>query len=498
MGTMTIPSESVYATYALRTVERSVVKELSSAQDTLMERAGQAGAWHVQRLYPLARHVVVVVGPGNNGGDGLISARVLREAGLAVTLLAPRGAPATLAARAAVMAFGESLGGATLDALKTADVIVDALLGIGLNRDVEPDLAAVICAMNEATCPVLSLDVPSGLDADTGHVRGVAVRADHTLSFLGLKTGFYLCLGPAYTGQIVLASLDIPDAHWRDVPAGLARITPRAVQSLLPRRERMLHKTLAGRVLVVAGGPGMPGAARLTGEACLRAGAGRVVVATAAVHAPAISMGCPELIVMGITQPHEVLPLLAEADVIVMGPGLGRSVWATQLLSVLWTAPQPLIVDADALNALAVTGHRRSNWCLTPHAGEAARLLGCSARAIQEERLQSVNALVTRYGGVVVLKGPSTLIAAEELSVPMVCERGNPGMATAGMGDVLCGVIAAIAAQQALPAESLAQSAAVGVEVHARAADMAAGTLERGLIARDVIAHLRVCVNPAC
>jgi NAD(P)H-hydrate epimerase len=209
-------------------------------------------------------------------------------------------------------------------------------------------------------------------------------------------------------------------------------------------------------------------------------------------------MGCPELIVMGITQPHEVLPLLAEADVIVMGPGLGRSVWATQLLSVLWTAPQPLIVDADALNALAVTGHRRSNWCLTPHAGEAARLLGCSARAIQEERLQSVNALVTRYGGVVVLKGPSTLIAAEELSVPMVCERGNPGMATAGMGDVLCGVIAAIAAQQALPAESLAQSAAVGVEVHARAADMAAGTLERGLIARDVIAHLRVCVNPAC
>ena len=495
---MTIPSEWIHNTSALRAVERAVAKELSGAHDTLMERAGQAGAAHVKRLYPLARHVVIVVGPGNNGGDGLISARVLREAGLAVTVLAPRGAPVTLAARAAVMAFGESLGGATLDTLKTADVIVDALLGIGLNRDVEPDLAAVIRAMNEATCPVLSWDVPSGLDADTGHVCGVAVRADHTLSFLGLKTGFYLGQGPAYTGHIVLASLDIPDAYWRDVPAGLARITPHAVQSLLPRRERMLHKTLAGRVLVVAGGPGMPGAARLTGEACLRAGAGRVVIATAAVHAPVISIGCPELIVIGITEPQELLPLLAEADVIVMGPGLGRSAWATQLLSLLWAAPQPLIVDADALNALAVTGHRRSNWCLTPHAGEAARLLGCSASAIQEKRLQSVSQLVVRYGGVAVLKGPSTLIAAEGLSVPLVCERGNPGMATAGMGDVLCGVIAAIAAQQAHPAQTLALSAAIGVDVHARASDVAAGNLERGLISRDVIAHLRACVNPSC
>jgi NAD(P)H-hydrate epimerase len=239
----------------------------------------------------------------------------------------------------------------------------------------------------------------------------------------------------------------------------------------------------------------MPGAARLAGEAALRSGAGLVTVATWPAHAAALAIGRPELICLPVETPRDLAAALAAADVVAVGPGLGTGDWARGLLEAAFASTKPLVVDADALNGLARAPTRRATWCLTPHPGEAGRLLGTDAASVQRDRFGAVRALVGRYGGVAVLKGAGTLVAAEGGPVRL-CTRGNPGMAVAGMGDVLTGVIAALAAQQATPGSDLAAAAAVGVEVHARAGDRAARRGERGLLASDVLIELPACVNP--
>jgi NAD(P)H-hydrate epimerase len=256
-----------------------------------------------------------------------------------------------------------------------------------------------------------------------------------------------------------------------------------------------------GRVLLVGGGEGMPGAIRLAGEAALRAGAGLVTVATWPAHAAAIAMARPELICIGCPDAATLAPLLEAADVVAVGPGLGRSPWAEALATATFASDRPLVADADALNLLAAAPRRRSAWCLTPHPGEAARLLGTTNEAVQADRLAAARRLAERYGAIAVLKGAGTLVAAPD-ATPWLCDRGNPGMAAAGMGDVLTGIVAALAAQRLgqagreSPDAALELAAAVGVLVHATAGDLAARGGERGIVASDLVGQLPQCVNP--
>jgi NAD(P)H-hydrate epimerase len=488
----------VYSSADVRAADRHAIDELGIPGYVLMARAGEAALGAIRAQWPLGRRLAIVCGRGNNGGDGYVVARFARAAGLDARLYAPLGPPATSDAERACadwLAAGGTVEPWGADAPSGADVVVDGLFGTGLRRPLEPEAAAVVAALNGCGRPVVALDLPSGLEADSGWPLGAAVRARLTVTFVGPKPGLFLGAGPEYAGRVVCDDLDVPPSAFAGRRPALRRVAEPDLRAALPRRPRTTHKGDNGRVLVVGGGEGMPGAARLAGEAALRAGAGLVTVATWPAHSAAIAAGRPELICVGCPDAAALAPLLAQADVVAIGPGLGRGPWAAALVHAAFESDRPLVVDADALNLLAQRPRTRAGWCLTPHPGEAARLLDCETAAVQADRLASVRALAERFGGVAVLKGAGTLVATAD-GVPWVCDRGNPGMAAAGMGDVLTGVIAAIAAQQPVPADALEPAAAVGVLVHAAAGDLAARGGERGILASDLIAHLPQCVNP--
>jgi NAD(P)H-hydrate epimerase len=375
--------------------------------------------------------------------------------------------------------------------LATGDVIVDAIFGTGLARDASGLAAECIAAINAAGRAVVAVDVPSGLHADTGHVLGCAVRADLTVTFIGRKLGCHLAAGPDHTGEIVFDDLGVPLATYDDTHPALRLLDASVVTTALPRRERTAHKGRHGHVLVIGGAAGMGGAVRLAGEAALRAGAGLVTVAAHPQSLQALTAR-PELMSVALGNAPDLEHALERATVIALGPGLGQSPWSMEVLRAALAAGKPLIVDADALNLLAAVPQRRDDWVLTPHPGEAARLLGVTAAGVQDDRRAAARELQARYGGTVVLKGAGSIVQCAD-GMGWLCDRGNPGMAVAGMGDVLTGVVAGIAAQ----CSDLAPAARAGVYVHAVAGDRAAGVAgERGLLASDVIDQLRACVNP--
>jgi len=506
-STVTQLPTSVYSASTVRALERAAMAYALPGA-TLMARAA-AGAFRVLRAeWPTVQRVLVLCGPGNNGGDGVELALLARAAGFVVVVCAPCGLPVSGEARAAWARWSAQGGMLTAWSpalLDQTELVVDALLGIGLARPIEGDLRALIESLNarsQATLaaralPVLSLDIPSGLDADTGEVLGVAVNATATVSFLALKSGLFLGAAIDRVGTIWADGLRVPDTLLSACTPVLRRVVSADRDALLPARARSSHKGRQGRVLIIGGSAGMAGAALLAGLSALRAGAGRVVVATIPAHAVAMTMAQPELMVMGVEQVADLLPALEAADVVAIGPGLGQSAWARALLSACCASAKPLVVDADALNLLALQPMTRAHWCLTPHPAEAARLLSISTEAVQADRLSAVRHLQERYGGVAVLKGAGTLIASEG-DIPQVCDRGNPGMAIAGMGDVLTGIIAGIVAQQNEPIKCLASAAAVGVWVHATAGDRAAQSYQRGLLASEVIAQIPFSVNGTC
>jgi NAD(P)H-hydrate epimerase len=379
----------------------------------------------------------------------------------------------------------------TAELLGAGELIVDALLGTGMRGGVREDLAQVIRAINTQKLPVFSLDVPSGLDADTGAAAGEAVRAEATVTFAGLKTGLFVGDGPELSGSVFFDDLELTATQPAGFAPALTRIVETEIHEALPRRARAANKGDFGRVLIVGGGAGMPGAVRLAGEACLRTGAGLVTVAVASENVAAIAAGRPELICLALESEQVLIEAMQRAQVIAIGPGLGRTSWASRALTAVLGSDRPLVVDADALNLLAAEGVTpRDNWILTPHPGEAGRLLGVSAQEVQRDRIGALARLTARCHGTVVLKGAGTLVGAIGRT-PGLCERGNPGMASAGMGDVLTGAIAAILAQCGDPW----RAARVGVLVHALAGDAAARAGERGLLAGDVARELQRCVN---
>jgi len=484
----------LYRAAEVRELDRIAIEVFSIPGFDLMTRAGEAAFAVLQVRWPGARRIVVVCGGGNNGGDGFVVARLARAKGLDVSvgLLASveslKG-DAQLAYESMVV-VGVEPQVITSELLADADVIVDALLGTGLDREVEGALRDAIVAMNVSSAPVFAIDIPSGLNADSGAVMGVAVNAAATISFIGLKQGMLTGDGPAHCGDILFDDLDIPLATYDKVAVAAERIEYDDLSALLPRRPRTAHKGDCGHVLVIGGAPGMSGAVRMAGEAALRCGAGLVTIATAAEHAATINQARPELMVHGVNDASDLRPLIKNADVIAIGPGLGQSKWGMAMLDAVLSCDVPLVVDADALNLLAIEPHMRDDWVLTPHPGEAARLLNVLTDEVQAERFSAIDKLQCQYGGVVVLKGSGTLVLDQDGSVSL-CDSGNPGMASGGMGDVLTGVIGALIAQGL----ELAAAAKLGVCLHANAADRASVAGERGLLASDLMPHLRKLVN---
>ena len=490
----TLPA-NVYSVASVREIDRVAIEDHGIPGYTLMSRAGAAALRAARRRFPGTKRWQVICGAGNNGGDGYVVARLAANDGIGVSVLGLVD-PASLSgdAAAAYEDFVAEGGVVTpwageLDG--EADLLVDAILGSGLERDVGGKFAEAVSAINEHAANVLALDIPTGIHGDTGKVLGAAVAADLTVTFVGLKAGLFLDSAADFRGELMYDDLDIPDACRAAVSPVFRRIDDSLLQRMLPPRPRASHKGDFGHVLVIGGGNGMPGAARLCGEAALRAGAGKVSIATAPAHAAILTATRPELMSHAVAAPADLLPLLEKADVLAFGPGLGRSAWARALFEVVAADSRPAVWDADALNLLAESPDRAALRIITPHPGEAGVLLGRSTADVQSDRIEAVLALQDRFAGVAVLKGAGTLISVGS-EMPSMCTSGNPGMAAAGMGDVLTGIIAALLAQGL----SIGQAAMAGVESHARAGDSAASRGERGLVASDLIAELRAVINP--
>ncbi|MGI9258005.1 MAG: NAD(P)H-hydrate dehydratase [Gammaproteobacteria bacterium] len=494
---MTELPEEIYSVQQVRELDLGAIDRLDISGYELMCRAGEAAFSVLESRWPSTPALTIFCGAGNNAGDGYVLARLVAEAGQEARVIAVTS-PDQLsgAAETAWEAYRDT--GRTVETfsheMSIGDgVVVDALLGTGLVRDLSGVYLDAVTSINAADLPVLSLDIPTGLDADSGLVMGAAVHADVTVSFVGLKAGLFLGAAPDYCGQLVFAGLEIPAEVYASHPPILKLLTTATLREALPPRLPSAHKGSNGSLLLVGGGPGMPGAIRLAAEAALRAGAGLVRVATHSESAIPIVAGRPEIICRSVNKPIELEPLLEQSDAVVLGPGLGTSGWGEQLAERALDSDLAVIVDADGLNWLAEHPRQRNNWVLTPHPGEAARLAGCSTAEIQAGRLAAAKGLADQFSATVVLKGAGTIVATPNDAQPSLCDRGNAGMATAGMGDVLAGIIGAIAVQSG----DLPLSARAGVLLHALAGDASVTTGERGLIASDLMPHIRRLANPA-
>ncbi|MDQ3228266.1 MAG: NAD(P)H-hydrate dehydratase, partial [Pseudomonadota bacterium] len=475
------PSYNLYDRQALRLIESSATHALGGDAFELMRRAGQAAWRYLLQHWPDARCIVVVCGPGNNGGDGYVLARLAHESGRAVNVVhLPEQAPRSELALRACREHASSGGRVELfqGELRNADLIVDALFGIGMTRAPDADAAALIVAINRHAAPVLSLDVPSGIDSDSGRIFPHAVNADRTLQFIAAHRGLQTGAALDHVGKLAHVTLDIPQEVLDGVQPSARLVDARHLSAWLPPRPHGSHKGRFGHVLCVGGDAGMGGAIALCAEAALRTGAGLVSIATHPSNAAAVLSRRPEAMVSGVDSSHDAQHAMDAATVIAIGPGLGLSAWAQALLSSVMAAAKPLVIDADALNLLAKSPLALNDAILTPHPGETARLLDLSAQEIQNDRFAAADALAKRFNCTVVLKGAGTIISSPG-EIPCVIAAGNPGMASGGMGDVLTGVIAALRAQGL----EAFDAACCGALLHALAGDAAAAAGgQRGMI----------------
>ena len=473
----------------------------------LMRSAGEAAFAHLRRLWPAASRFAVLCGTGNNGGDGWVVARLIHEAGLKCDayLLGDQGRVRG-PAREAFEAWQAATGLEPRDAETFCDqdasacsyeVLIDALVGIGFKGGARESFDRLVEGVNLLRRPVLSLDVPSGLDTDTGAMISSVISATVTLTFIALKPGLLTGRARNIVGDLLLEPLGT-------VPVLLEQVEPTAIclpsslpDSLAQLRARAAHKGDCGHVLVVGGNTGMGGAAILAAGAALRGGAGLVTLATRAQHVVASLVRHPEVMAIDIDS-TDLLPSLCErASAIVVGPGLGQDAWALACMRFVLESDIPAVFDADAINLLAgqngFTDTQRLR-ILTPHPGEAARLAGCSVAMIESDRVGWAARLAQNWASAVVLKGAGSVVDSGEAGrVPRICVSGNPGMATGGMGDVLAGLLGALLAQ----GYSLSDVVEGGVYAHAAAADIAWEEHGIGLTAGDVLSHLGRVLTPA-
>lgn len=450
----------LYSVDQIRALEALATASFNITEAQLMQRAGVAAFHLLQNKFPQAKNIFVFCGKGNNGGDGYVLAHLAYLANLNVNIrcvgqlddlteVSRSNYLECKEARIDIKAFDES-------EKFEADVIVDALLGIGIKGEVKESFKSAIEIINNSDADVLSIDVASGLDADHGVILGTAVKADFTSTFIGYKKGLVTGEACAVSGTIHCDDLGIPAKAFNQVQTDIKLLIPEELnQNLLPPRPKDAHKGDFGHVLVIGGEHGMAGAARMAAEAAARTGAGLVSVATHPEHLDVITAARPELMCHGVESPKDLAPLLERATVIVIGPGLGTGKWGSALLDAALKTVHPKVIDADGLNLLAKNPRKSNNWVLTPHPGEAKRLIG---KNIQSDRYKAASDIQKQYGGVCVLSG----------------------------------VIAAFIAQGV----AIDRAAELGVLVHAVAADQAAYQGgEKGLLALDVVDAIRAVVN---
>jgi hydroxyethylthiazole kinase-like uncharacterized protein yjeF len=452
----------IYTTADIRRIEQA------AGSLPLMERAGAAAAeLAAQIASEHSKDILVLAGPGNNGGDARIAADLLTQRFFRVHL---------------VKRLEE------LPKDKNWSLVIDGLFGIGLTRPIDGDYAKLVEYANRQPCPVLALDVPSGIQSDTGQVLGVAVRATHTITFIALKPGLLTLDGPDHCGEIRVADLGL--AVRELLPPGGWVARPEPFKSVLQPRPRNFHKGMAGSLGIVGGAAGMTGAALLAGRAALKLGAGRVYAGLLEAHAIQVDMGAPELM---IRHPDDVLGL--DLDAVLAGPGLGAGERGATLVGAALASDIPCVLDADALNLMAedddlgeACERRRAETLLTPHPAEAARLLGTSVAAVQANRLAAAQQLSKSFNAHVVLKGNGSVLAARD-GHWFINATGNPGMASAGMGDVLAGMLGALLAQRYTGEAALV----LGTHLHGAAADAlaASGVGPVGLTASELIEPAR-------
>lgn len=485
---------SVFGADWVRENEKSGARHVGVSLYQLMERAGEAAFLLCRKLYPDARRWLILCGHGNNGGDGYVIGRYARQYGIEVTLVGC-GDVHTLPpeARQARDNWINNYGSVLPENAawpENYDLIIDGLLGTGIQSEPREPYSALIHRANQYPAPIVALDVPSGLNANTGSANGAVIQASQTLTFVALKSGLLTGQARNVTGALYYDALGLSD--WiREQNAPIQRLTVTDLQRWIKPRSPCSHKGDHGKLLVIGGEIGTGGAIRMAAEAGLRTGSGLVRVLTRAEHIAPVLAARPELMVQELTE-ESLDAGIAWADVIAIGPGLGTSEWAKAAIKQVSASEKIMLWDADALNLLAISPDKRQNRIITPHPGEAARLLQCNIQQIESDRLLSAQKLAERYGGVVVLKGAGTVIADENLHLA-VADVGNAGMASGGMGDLLSGIIASLSGQGLSPFDA----ACAGCVIHGGAADIVAWRQgERGMIATDLLREIPKLVNP--
>ncbi|VUS22408.1 Bifunctional NAD(P)H-hydrate repair enzyme Nnr [Klebsiella spallanzanii] len=496
--TMTKNTDSIphiiWSTDALRLAEKEAADTLGMTLFELMRRAGEAAFQLACTHYPASQHWLILCGHGNNGGDGYVVARLAHARGIQVTLLAldsekPLPEEAGIA-REEWLNAGGTIHAANIGWPEGITLIIDGLLGTGLQNAPRENVAELIACANAYSAPVVALDIPSGLNAQTGATPGAVINAAHTITFIALKPGLLTGKARDVVGKLHHHALGLE--RWlAGQTTVLSRFDASQLSGWLPPRRPTSHKGDHGKLVIIGGEPGTAGAIRMSGEAALRTGAGLVRVLTHKDNIAPVLTARPELMVHELTS-HSLEKGLQWADIVAIGPGLGQREWGKNALRQVETFRKPMVWDADALNLLAINPDKRHNRVLTPHPGEAARLLNVTVAEVESDRLHSAQRLVKRYGGVVVLKGAGTIVASETGEMGII-DAGNAGMASGGMGDVLTGIIAALLGQHLTPYDA----ACAGCVVHGEAADrLAARNGTRGMLATDLFSTLRRVVNP--
>lgn len=485
---------SVWSSDWLRTAEKQAADCLGLSLYELMLRAGEAIYNLARHRYPSSQHWLVMCGHGNNGGDGYVVARLAQAAGVTVTLLAlesdkPLPEEAEQARDAWLNAAGV-IHSPDIAWPEHIDLIIDGLLGTGLNEAPRGNIAQLIERCNQYGAPVIAVDIPSGLLAETGATPGAVINASHTLTFIALKPGLLTGKARDVVGELHYHALGLE--RWlQEQKAPISRFDSADLHRWLKPRKPTSHKGTNGKLVVIGGDQGTAGAIQMTGEAALRAGAGLVRVLTRLENISALITARPELMVHELTS-QSLEESLEWADVIVIGPGLGQQEWGKKALQKVENSRKPMLWDADALNLLAINPDKRQNRIITPHPGEAARLLNCAVSQIESDRLLAADRLVKRYGGCVVLKGAGTVVVSQDRECGLI-DVGNAGMGSAGMGDVLSGIIGALLAQKLNPYDA----ACAGSVAHGAAADVLASQFgTRGMLAGDLLSTLYRFVNP--
>jgi hydroxyethylthiazole kinase-like uncharacterized protein yjeF len=489
-----MPASPIYTTPAIRKLEALAARPDAPA---LMERAGAAAAEFARSLCgDTAKAVLILAGPGNNGGDAFEVAAHLKRWFFRVSVVFAGERNQLSEDAQAALGKWEAAGGTLLDDIPEGsrfDLAVDGLFGIGLKRPLAGAQAALVGRLNSLGTPILSLDIPSGINADTGAVMGCAVRASHTITFIAHKPGLLTLDGPDHCGELILDTLGIDPAQLLEPEGRL--LDSHILAGAIAPRPRNFHKGQAGSVGVLGGAAGMVGAAVIAGRAALKCGAGRVYLGLLTSRPPYVDYAQPELM---LRRPAELLET-GLASVLVAGPGMGKSPSARKLLRAALAAPVPIVLDADALNLIAANrplasalGKRDAPAIMTPHPAEAARLLGETPRQVQADRVASARTIAQRYRSLVVLKGNGSVIAAPDGAF-WINASGNPGMASAGMGDALSGMVAALCAQGAEPLRALL----AGTYLHGAAADalVAAGSGPVGITASEIVDRARALLN---